>query len=215
MALYSYFRSSAAFRVRIAANLKGLAYQIVPVHLLRGGGEQRQPDYLARNPLGLVPALTTPAGTFTQSLAIIEYLDEIQPAPPLLPADPVGRARVRAIAQTIACDIHPLNNLRVLRYLARELNIEPARRDAWYRHWVGEGLGALERMLADDPATGVYCHGDTPTLADCCLVPQIFNARRYDCPLDDKPTILRIMAACEALEAFRLAAPENQPDAES
>ncbi len=212
--LYTYFRSSAAYRVRIALNLKALRYEPVPVHLLRNGGEQRLPGHLARNPLGLVPVLRSGAGTFTQSLAIIEYLDEVHPAPALLPAEAADRARVRAIAQTIACDIHPLNNLRVLRYLTRNLGVSAQHKDDWYRHWVHEGLAAVERLLADDARTGEFCHGDAPTLADCCLVPQVFNARRFDCPLDEMPTIRRIVAACEGLDAFRRAAPENQPDAE-
>jgi len=212
--LYTYFRSSAAYRVRIALNLKALRYEPVPVHLLRNGGEQRLPGHLARNPLGLVPVLRSEAGTFTQSLAIVEYLDEVHPAPALLPAEAADRARVRAIAQTIACDIHPLNNLRVLRYLTRNLGASAQHKDDWYRHWVHEGLAAVERLLADDARTGEFCHGDAPTLADCCLVPQVFNARRFDCPLDEMPTIRRIVAACEGLEAFRRAAPENQPDAE-
>ena len=214
LTLYTYFRSSAAYRVRIALNLKGLPHESVPVHLLRDGGEQRRPEHLARNPLGLVPVLGTDVGMLTQSLAIIEYLDETCLMPPLLPADPPGRARVRAIAQAIACDIHPLNNLRVLQYLVRELGVDAQRKDAWYRHWVDEGLAALERMLVGDPRTGEFCHGDAPTLADCCLVPQVFNARRFECRLDDKPTILRIVEACERLPAFRAAAPENQPDVE-
>jgi len=212
--LYTYFRSSAAYRVRIALNLKALRYEAVPVHLLRNGGEQRLPGHRARSPLGLVPVLRTGAGTFTQSLAIIEYLDEVHPAPALLPAGAADRARVRAIAQTIACDIHPLNNLRVLRYLTKNLGVSAQQKDDWYRHWVHEGLAAVERLLADDARTGEFCHGDAPTLADCCLVPQVFNARRFDCPLDEMPTIRRIVAVCEGLEAFRRAAPENQPDAE-
>lgn len=212
--LYTYFRSSAAYRVRIALNLKALRYEAVPVHLLRNGGEQRLPGHLARSPLGLVPVLRTEAGTFTQSLAIIEYLDEVHPAPPLLPAEAGDRARVRAIAQTIACDIHPLNNLRVLRYLTKHLGVSAQQKDDWYRHWVHAGLSAVERLLADDARTGEFCHGDAPTLADCCLVPQVFNARRFDCPLDEMPTIRRIVATCEGFEAFRRAAPENQADAE-
>lgn len=212
--LYTYFRSSAAYRVRIALNLKGLDYEALPVHLVRDGGQQHRPEYRAKSPLGTVPALETDDGALTQSLAIIEYLDETWPQPPLLPADALGRARVRAIAQTIACDIHPVNNLRVLQYLGREFGADQERKDAWYRHWVNEGLAAVEKLLAADPRTGAFCHGETPTLADCCLVPQVFNARRFNCRLDDKPTILRIVAACEAIEAFEKAAPANQPDAE-
>jgi len=212
--LYTYFRSSAAYRVRIALNLKGLAYEAVPVHLLRDGGQQNQPAYRALSPLGTVPALQTGEGAFTQSLAIIEYLDETHPLPPLLPASAAERARVRALAQTIACDIHPVNNLRVLQYLGKHLAATQEQKDAWYRHWVNAGLLAVEQLLAAHPATGAFCHGDAPTLADCCLVPQVFNARRFDCPLDAMPTIRRIVAACEALPAFRNAAPAMQPDAE-
>jgi len=212
--LYTYFRSSAAYRVRIALNLKGLAYEAVAVHLLRDGGQQNQPAYRALSPLGTVPALQTGEGAFTQSLAIIEYLDETHPLPPLLPASAAERARVRALAQTIACDIHPVNNLRVLQYLGKHLAATQEQKDAWYRHWVNAGLLAVEQLLAAHPATGAFCHGDAPTLADCCLVPQVFNARRFDCPLDAMPTIRRIVAACEALPAFRNAAPAMQPDAE-
>ena len=212
--LYTYFRSSAAYRVRIALNLKGLAYEAVPVHLLRDGGQQNLPDYRALSPLGTVPALQTGSGTFTQSLAIIEYLDETHPLPPLLPAPAEDRARVRALAQTIACDIHPVSNLRVLQYLGRELGATQEQKDAWYRHWVNAGLLAVEQLLAGDPRTGTFCHGETPGLADCCLVPQVFNARRFDWPLDDLPTLRRIVAACEQLAAFQNAAPAMQPDAE-
>ncbi len=213
MKLYTYFRSSAAYRVRIALNLKGLSFEAVPVHLLRNGGEQRQPEYLALNPAGLVPTLEDGATVLTQSLAIIEYLDETRGGPALLPTGAADRARVRALALSIACDTHPLNNLRVLQYLGRQLGIDEAGRNDWYRHWVGQGLGAVERMLADDPRTGRFCHGDTPGLADCCLVPQVFNARRFGCDLDAMPTVRRIAEHCEALEAFRLAAPEQQADA--
>ena len=212
--LYTYFRSSAAYRVRIALNLKGLAYEAVPVHILRDGGQQNQPAYRALSPLGTVPALQTGEGAFTQSLAIIEYLDETHQLPPLLPASVADRARVRALAQTIACDIHPVNNLRVLQYLGKHFAATQEQKDAWYRHWVGEGLRAVEQLLVGDSRTGAFCHGDAPTLADCCLVPQVFNARRFDCPLDAMPTIRRIVAACEALPAFRNAAPAMQPDAE-
>jgi len=212
--LYTYFRSSAAYRVRIALNLKGLAYEAVPVHLVRDGGQQNLPAYRAKSPLGTVPALETEAGVFTQSLAIIEYLDETHPVPALLPAAAADRAYVRAIAQTIACDIHPLNNLRVLQQLGRRFNADQAQKDAWYRHWVTEGLIAVEKLLAGHTASGAFCHGDSPTLADCCLVPQVFNARRFDCPLDELPAIRRIVANCEQWEAFVRAAPGQQPDAE-
>lgn len=214
MRLYTYFRSSAAYRVRIALNLKGLDWSPVAVHLVRSGGEQHLPDYRALNPAGLVPALEDGGHVLTQSLAIMEYLDETHPAPPLLPADALGRARVRAIAQSIACDIHPINNLRVLQYLTRELGASDEQKNAWYRHWVTQGLAALEQMLAGHPDTASFCHGDTPTLADCCLVPQVFNARRFGCDLGAMPVIQRIAERCEALEAFRLAAPQQQVDAE-
>lgn len=212
--LYTYFRSSAAYRVRCALNLKGMNWEAVPVHLVRDGGEQNQPAYRARSPLGTVPALETEAGVITQSLAIIEYLEETQPQPSLLPASAEGRARVRAIAQTIACDIHPVNNLRVLQYLGRYFGATQEQKDAWYQHWVNEGLAAVEKLLAGHPATGTFCHGEMPTMADCCLVPQVFNARRFNCPLDALPTIRRIVDACEQLPAFQNAAPARQPDAE-
>ncbi|NMF89944.1 maleylacetoacetate isomerase [Aromatoleum petrolei] len=214
MKLYTYFRSSAAYRVRIALNLKGLAWEVVPVHLVKDGGQHRKPDYLALNPAGLVPALEDDGQVFTQSLAIIEYLDETHREPPLLPADAAGRARVRALAQAIACDIHPINNLRVLQYLKRELGVSDEQKDAWYRHWCELGLAAVEAMLAGDARTGRFCHGDAPGLADCCLVPQVFNARRFGAKLDAMPTVLHIVDACEMLDAFRLAAPGVQPDAE-
>lgn len=214
MKLYSYFRSSAVYRVRIALNLKGLDYQIIPVHLIRAGGENFRPEYLQKNPLALVPALETEEGVLIQSLAILEYLEESYPAPTLLPADTVGRARVRAIAQTIACEIHPLNNLRVLHYLTNELGVDEAGKLSWYRHWIQDGLAGVEKLLSNHPSTARFCHGDNPTFADCCLVPQVYNARRYDCPLDDFPTIRAIVERCEVLPEFVHAAPENQPDAE-
>lgn len=214
MKLYTYFRSSAAYRVRIALALKGLDFEAVPVHLVRGGGEQHQPEYRALNPAGLLPALEDGGQVLTQSLAIIEYLDESHPEPPLLPGPALDRARIRAIAQHIACEVHPLNNLRVLKYLSGTLAVDEATKKAWYHHWVGSGLAAVERLLAGDPRTGTFCHGDTPTLADLCLVPQVFNARRFDCDLSAMPTITRIVAACEELEAFAQASPARQPDAE-
>lgn len=211
--LYSYFRSSAAYRVRIALGLKGLDYRVIPVHLLRHGGEQFGDGYQSRNPEGLVPALDEDGRILTQSLAIMEYLDETHGPATLLPADAPGRARVRALALHVACDIHPLNNLRVLRWLSRELKIEQSARDDWYRHWVELGFRALEAQLRS-PATGRCCHGDEPGLADCCLVPQVYNARRYDVDLSAFPTIARIAAHCESLPAFQAAHPDAQPDAE-
>jgi maleylacetoacetate isomerase len=213
MKLYDYFRSSAGYRVRIALGLKGLAPERAFVHLRKGA--QRADDYLALNPQGLVPALVTDGGNvITQSLAIIEYLDETQPAPPLLPPDPVGRARVRALALAVACDIHPIDNLRVLRYLVHTMGVSEEQKDAWYKYWIDVGLEALERRVARDPDTGRFCHGDTPTLADICLVPQLANARRVDMDLAPYPTLVRIDATCRALPAFAAADPARQPDAE-
>ena len=211
--LYGYWRSSAAYRVRIALNLKGIAYEEAPVHLVRDGGEQHRPDYRALNPQGLVPALRTDDGLITQSLAIVEYLEETVPTPPLLPADAPGRARVRSLAQIVACDIHPLQNLRVLQYLTGELGVSDEQRLAWIRQWIEAGLGALEARLAGSSATGTYCHGENPGLADLCLVPQLYNAVRFECEPDAWPTVARINDACLALDAFRRAAPEAQPDA--
>ena len=213
MRLYDYFRSSAAYRVRIALNLKGLAPAREFIHLRNN--VQRSDNYLAVNPQGLVPALETDDGTvLTQSLAIIAYLDETHPAPPLLPATPVERARVRGIALEIACDIHPLNNLRVLQYLKNTLGTSDEQKDGWYRYWIDVGLEALEARLAGDPATGRFCHGDAPTLADICLVPQLANARRMNIDVAPYPTLVRIEAAANALPAFADAAPSKQPDAE-
>ena len=214
MKLYSYFPSSASFRVRIALNLKGLPYEFAGVHLLRGGGEQFKPEFAALNPQSLVPVLVDGDQALTQSLAIIEYLEETHPKPALLPKTPAERARVRSLALLIACDIHPLNNLRVLKYLKRTLKVEDDAKDAWYCHWVNLGFTALEARLACDSATGRFCHGDTPGLADCCLVPQVFNAQRLKCDLSAMPTIRRIHESCMGLEAFQRAAPANQPDAE-
>lgn len=219
LTLYTYFRSSAAFRVRIALNLKGLDVDMVPVHLVRKGGEQLGEEYRRINPEALVPALVDDEDdngqqVLTQSLAIIEYLDEMYPDPPLLPAAPLDRAYVRSIALAIACDIHPLNNLRVLRYLVRELKVSEEAKDAWYRHWCEQGLAALETRISTDGRAGKFCLGDTPTLADCCLVPQIFNARRLNCDLSAMPTLLRIAENCAQLDAFVQAEPARQPDAE-
>ncbi len=216
MKLYSYFRSSAAYRVRIALNLKGLAYETVPVHLLKDGGHQLAAAYQALNPAALVPVLTTGQDdslVLTQSIAIIEYLDETYPAPPLLPDAAGDRAFVRSIALSIACDIHPLNNLRVMRYLKQTLKAGEDERDAWYRHWCELGLTSIEAMLTKHGRAGKYCFGDTPTLADCCLVPQVVNALRVNCDLSRLPTVLAISDACQALDAFRQAAPDQQPDA--
>jgi maleylpyruvate isomerase len=214
MRLWDYFRSSAGYRVRIALGLKGLAVERVPVHLRRDGGQQRSARYRAINPAGLVPALEVEGGVLGQSLAIIEYLEETHPEPPLLPASPLLRAQVRAAALAVACDIHPLNNLRVLDYMEGPLGQDKPARDAWYRHWIAEGLGALEAQLATRPQGGPYAFGAAPTLADCCLVPQLYNARRFTCPLEAYPTLLAIEAACNALPAFQAARPERQSDAE-
>jgi maleylpyruvate isomerase len=212
MKLFGYFRSSAAFRVRIALNLKQLDYENAFIHLRRG--DQAAPEFLDINPQGLVPALEIDGQRLTQSLAIIEYLDETHPKPPLLPRDAAGRARVRALAAIVACDIHPLNNLRVLRYLHRPLGHDPAAVETWYNHWIDSGFGALERLLANDPRTGAFCHGDTPGLADIALVPQVFNAHRYPLDLTVYPTIMRVYQNCRAVEAFAAADPDRQPDRE-
>jgi len=213
LVLYGYWRSSAAYRVRIALNLKGLAFESRPVHLIQNGGEQHGADYRALNPQELVPSLVDHGQVFTQSMAIIEYLEETRPQPPLLPADAVGRARVRALAQVVGCDVHPLGNLRVLQHLVAQFGADDSAKGVWSRHWIGEGFRALETMLAGDVDTGRFCHGDTPTLADACLVPQVYNALRWKLPMEDFPTIRRIYDACEALEAFQRAAPEVQSDA--
>ena len=214
MKLYSYFRSSASFRVRIALALKGLDYEYASVHLVKEGGQQFAAAFRAMNPAALVPVLDDDGTVRTQSLAIIEYLDETRPQPPLLPDDAAGRARARAIALTIACEIHPLNNLRVLGYLSKTLGVSDEQKDAWYQHWVETGLATVEAMLAGDSRTGLCCHGDTPTLADICLVPQIFNAQRFQARLDHVPTVMRIHRHCLTLPAFALSVPALQPDAE-
>ncbi|MYM36119.1 maleylacetoacetate isomerase [Duganella sp. FT94W] len=214
MKLYTYFRSSAAYRVRIALALKGIAYDAAPVHLLRNGGEQLGDAYRAINPAGLVPALEVDANVIGQSLAIIEYLEETYPQPPLLPATPMQRARVRALALTVAADTHPLGNLRVLKHLTGPLGVTEEVKLGWQQHWLRTGLSALESLLADDPRTGRYSHGDTPTLADCCLVPQVFGAQRFGIDMAPYPAIMRIHAACAELPAFQQAHPSQQPDAE-
>jgi len=211
LTLYNYFRSSASYRVRIALALKGLDYTYAPVHLLKN--EQLQPPYADMAPSRLVPVLQDGQALLTQSLAIIEYLDETRPQPPLLPGTPLERARIRALALDIACEIHPLNNLRVLRYLVHELKVSEEDKNRWYRHWVESGLEAVERQLAASPATGRFCHGDSPTLADIVLVPQIFNAQRLDCRLDHVPAVMRVFGHCMALDAFRTTQPSACPDA--
>ena len=213
MRLYTYFRSSAAFRVRIALNLKGLPYEPRFVHLRKG--EHRQAEYRSINPQALLPALALDDGTrLSQSLAIIEYLEETHPRPPLLPKDALGRARVRSLSQLIASEIHPLNNLRALEHLRSHLGRSEDQVVAWYRHWIADGLAKLEAELAPSKATGRFCHGDAPTMADCCLVPQVFNARRYEFDPKPYPTLMRVFEACMQLDAFDRAQPSKQPDAE-
>lgn len=212
MKLYGFFRSSAAYRVRIALGLKGLAYDYVPVHI--GKGQQFDAGFLGISPQALVPVLDDDGVLLHQSLAIVEYLDETHPEPPLLPTSPVERNRVRSLALLIACEIHPIDNLRVLKYLTGTLGVTEEQKLAWYRHWVATGFAALEHRLASEVATGRFCHGDAPGLADIALVPQVANARRFDVDLTAFPTIVRIDAACNELPAFRHAAPMRQPDAE-
>ncbi|GGF31733.1 maleylacetoacetate isomerase [Aliidongia dinghuensis] len=212
MKLHGYYRSSASFRVRIALNLKGIEYETIPHHLRKG--EQRAPDYLKLNPQGFVPVLEDDGELLLQSMAIIEYLDEAYPFPPLLPGHPADRARVRAIAQMVSCDIHPIDNLRVLRYLRHELGHDEATVQRWYNHWIAEGFAALETFLAGSDQTGRFCHGETPTLADVCLVPQVVNSQNFKLDLEPYPTIRRIHEACLGYAAFEDALPKNQPDAE-
>lgn len=214
MKLYSYFRSSAAYRVRIALNLKGLGYEYEGVHLLREGGQQLKPEYRAVNPDGIVPALVDDGEILTQSLAIIEYLEETHPEPPLLPQSPADRAFVRSVALQVACEIHPLDNLRVLKYLKHQVKVPDEMKDAWYRHWVEAGFASLEKRLAGDARVGKLTFGDTPTVADLCIVPQVFNARRFGIDLAPFPTIERIADFANGIDAFERAAPEQQPDAE-
>ncbi|MCV0440877.1 MAG: maleylacetoacetate isomerase [Hydrogenophaga sp.] len=213
MKLHNYFRSSASFRVRIALALKGMAYDYVPVHIARG--DHKLPAFTDMAVEGLVPLLELDDGTrLTQSMAIIEYLDEVQPAPALLPRDALGRARVRALSQIVSCEIHPVNNLRVLKYLVRELKVEEEAKNTWYRHWVRTGLESFERQLALLPAS-TYCFGDTPTMADCCLVPQIFNGQRFNTDFSGLPRTMAAFEACMALPAFQQAQPSACPDAEA
>ena len=213
MKLHGYFRSSAAFRVRIALNLKGLDHETALVNLQVG--EQVSAQYRAINPQGRVPALEVEGRVLLQSLAIIEYLDETHPLPALLPSDALGRARVRALANIIACDIHPLNNLAVLNYLKNRLEVDEERRTEWYRHWVKQGFDGIEPLLAGSSETGRFCHGDDPGIADICLVPQVFNAQRFHCDLAPYPTIGRIFDECMGLDAFDRAQPSRQPEAAS
>ncbi len=215
LVLYGYWRSSAAYRVRIALNLKGLSYESRPVHLVRDGGEQHAPDYRALNPQGQVPCLLDGDRVINQSLAIMEYLDEMHPEPEkaLLPVDARGRAQVRTLAMMVTCDIHPLGNLRVLQRLESQFGADEAQCAEWSRHWMALGFQAIEAMLVDNAATGRYCHGETPSMADACLIPQVYNALRRKLPLDDYPTVRRIYQACNELDAFQRAAPEAQPDA--
>jgi maleylpyruvate isomerase len=212
--LHNYFRSSSSYRVRIALNLKGLAYNYLPVHLNRNGGEQFTPAFRALSPDAVVPVLVAGDDTLTQSLAIIEWLEETQPGAPLLPSEPAERAFVRALSQTIACEIHPLSNLRVLKYLTGVLKLDEEQKLAWVRHWTAQGLAAVEAMLARRQNPGAFCHGAQPGLADCCLVPQAFNAERFGIDVGAYPIISRIVAACQQLPAFRDAHPGRQVDAE-
>ena len=214
MKLYNYFRSSASYRVRIALNLKGLSYDYIPVHLRRGGGEQYLPTYKAINPQALLPSLEDDGRLLTQSLAIIEYLEERYPNPPLLPRDPADRATVRSLAMVVACEIHPIQNLRVMNYLKETLRHSEEEIQAWNRHWITLGLTAVEQMVQAIPNRGNFCFGTVPTLADLCLVPQMVNARRFGCDLSGCPTLVQIDATCCAIPAFANAAPEKQPDTE-
>jgi maleylpyruvate isomerase len=214
MKLYTFFRSSASYRVRIALNLKGIGYEQAPIHLRRGGGEQLTAAYRAINPQALVPALEDNGKILTQSLAIIEYLDEKYPNPPLLPKDSADKAIVRSMALGIACEVHPIQNLRVLNYVKATYKQTDEQVNQWAQHWIDLGFAALQEMITAQPKRGKFCFGDTATLADVCLIPQLGNARRYGCDLAKYPTILEIEKNCNALPAFADAAPEKQPDAE-
>lgn len=211
--LYSYWRSSASYRTRIALHHKNIPYEYVPVHLLKDGGEQHKAAYRELNPQGFVPCLVDGGLVLNQSLAIIEYLDEKFPVTPLLPADPGLRAKARAMAYMLACDAHPMNNLKVLGYLTGELKLGDEAKSAWIRHWISEGLRPLEQMLASSPATGTFCLGETVSLADTCIPPLIYSAERFACPLEAFPTVMRIHAACMELPGFQAAHPSRQPDA--
>ena len=215
MKLYSYFRSSASYRVRIALALKGLPYEYAAVHLLRGGGQQLASVYRELNPDGLIPTLEDGPQVLSQSLAIIEYLDELYPDPPVLPSAPADRAYVRSVALQVACEIHPVNNLRVIQYLKKRLSISDEQKSEWYQHWIDVGFGSLERRLSSEHRVGDFVFGRTPTIADLCLVPQVWNARRFEIPLNRYPTISRLAANAMALDAFAQAEPSKQPDAES
>jgi len=216
MKLYGYFRSSAAYRVRIALNYKGLEYDLVPVHLVKEGGQQFSPSYKALNPSGLIPTLQDGDLVLGQSVAILEYLEDAYPQNPLLPSDKADRARVRAFMQAVACDIHPLNNLRVLKYLVSDMHVTEEQKLQWYQHWITVGLAALEAQLhVGGDHSYTYCFGEQPSLADVCLVPQIANARRFNCDISAMPTLVRIDAACNQLPAFQQAAPLQQPDFEA
>jgi maleylpyruvate isomerase len=212
--LYSYFRSSASFRVRAALELKGLSYEYVPIHLLKGGGQQFLPEYRALNPDALVPTLLDGDHALTQSMAIVEYLDETHPEPPLLPGSALERAYVRGLAQAVSCEIHPLNNLRVLRYLKHTLGVAEEAKDAWYRHWIELGFESFNTHLVREGKAGRFCFGDAPTLADVCLAPQVFNAQRFNVDVERYPAIAKVFEACMAEPAFQRAAPKAQPDAE-
>jgi len=212
MKLYSYFRSSASFRVRIVLNLKQLPYDTVAVHLVKNGGEQHAPDYLERNPMGVVPSLENEAGSLTQSTAICEYINELHPEPPLLPADLYERAWVRSVCNVVACDIHPVNNLRILNYITKTLGHDEIQKMDWYRHWISQGFVALENLLKQK--AGRFCWGDTVTMADAFVIPQIWNALRFNCAMDDYPTLRRVYDNAMLLPAFEQAAPAAQPDAE-
>ncbi|GAB7544393.1 maleylacetoacetate isomerase [Cupriavidus sp. CuC1] len=212
--LYSYFRSSASYRVRIALQLKGLPYEYMPVHLLRDGGQQLLPAYRALNPDALVPTLLDDDHVLIQSVAMVEYLDETHPEPPLLPGSALDRAYIRALALEVACEIHPLNNLRVLKYIKHTLGVAEEAKDAWYRHWVELGFESVNTNLVRSGKAGRFCFGDTPTLADICLVPQVFNAQRFNIDVARYPAIAKVFDSCMALPAFRQAEPKAQPDAE-